>query len=90
MTNKHLHREKENTCEFTWMGQKVKLLPSMSLINKVGYKNKKEIKKQLVFIKESGRIIDKEDKEDKEVWALIVKDQVSTSFLQKTSTSKCC
>ena len=62
------------------MGQKVKLLPSMNLRDKEGSKNKKEIKKQLFRIQESGRIV---EKEDKEVWALIVKNQVSTPFLQE-------
>ena len=53
------------------MGKKVKLLPSTSPTEGLGSKTKKEVKKQLFYIQKSGRII---DKEDKEVWALIVKD----------------
>lgn len=75
-----IHRGRENTYEFNWMGQKVKLLPSTSPTDKVSSKNKKEIKKQLFCIQESGRTI---DNEDNEVWAFIVKDQVSTPFLQE-------
>lgn len=58
-----IHRGRENTYEFTWMGQKVKLLPSTSPLEKLESKGKKHVKKQLFCVQEGGQLIKKDVKQ---------------------------
>ena len=70
-----IHRGRENTYEFMWMGRKIKLLPTTSNQGEDGSKNKTKPTRQLFSIIHSGNII---GREDHEVWALVIKGQTAT------------